>query len=105
MSEVIEALQKANEPKKRAIVNHTGSCDGVHYQMGVETDLPLSVIAALGDQVKVIGDVEVQPAVPVQSEQTQEEKKEEQPEEQPADKGMDAAPIDKMIGSEDAENK
>ena len=38
----------------KTIIDHTGSCSGHHFQMGVETDLPEEVINALGSHAKVM---------------------------------------------------
>src|SRR2546421_10904384 len=97
-SDILNAMNKANEKKFKAIVDHTGSCDGYSYEAGKETELPESVVKALGSAVNVIG--EVQPSTPQEPAQdkqpAQEEKKE--PEEQQENKEVPAPPMDKMIG-------
>lgn len=40
----------------KAIVNHTGICEGHYFKAGIETLLPESTIKALGDSVKVLGE-------------------------------------------------
>ena len=106
MSDILDAINDANEKKFKAIVDHTGSCKIYHYEAGVETELSESVIKALGKSVTVIG--EVQPATP--QEQPQGENtvpQEEQPKEetQPENKEVSAPPVDKMISNDETITK
>jgi hypothetical protein len=96
MSDILDAMNKANEKKFKAIVDHTGSCEGYAYEAGKETELSESVIKALGSSVNVIG--EVQPNTPQEQPPVPQET-------QPEQKDVPAPPVDKMIRNEDAETK
>src|SRR5256885_1099438 len=98
MSEILDAANKVNEKQFKAIVDHTGSCDGYSYEAGKETTLSESAVKALGNSVNVIG--EVQPGTP--QEQPPQEANPVPQETQPENKEVSTPPVDKMIGSEDA---
>src|SRR5438045_4113509 len=97
-SDILNAMNKANEKKFKAIVDHTGSCDGYSYEAGKETELPESVVKALGSAVNVLGEVQSntpqEPNTPPQEEQPKEEVKSEE-------KGVQEPPVDKMIGNDE----
>ncbi len=40
---------------QKVIVNHNGQCGDYRYEAGVPVELPDDVIAALGDNVSVVG--------------------------------------------------
>jgi hypothetical protein len=102
MSDILNAINRANEKKFKAVVDHTGSCDGEHYRAGEPTELSESVIKALGSQVKVLE--EVQP-VQASAQETPPAPVETPKPEEPETKEVPQPPVNKMIGKEDAETK
>ena len=81
--------------KYKAIVNHTGACGGEHFIAGKETTLTEGVIKALGNNVRVLEEI--------QEDKKQEEKKEEASE-KPLSKEA-KKPLDKMVKKEEAVTK
>ena len=103
MSDILNAMQKQNEPKRKVIVNHTGSCEGYHFVKDTEVELPESIVAALGSDARIIGQVE-QPQQPVQPEEPKQPEKPEEPEDA-EQKDVKQPPVNKMIGEEETLTK